>query len=165
VTDLDQQIRSKLDHVTDAQDSRRDMLAAAIRAVLELPPMRTAVPDTASAAIQAGYNQALADVRVEIADRLGIQPPPDGADWAAERHSGAAMGAVVEHVERQVRPGLREPGLCPSTYPGARPPNEYRCSRDTGHPGPHEACVVGGQVVRRWIEDEHGAVALLEQTP
>lgn len=89
---LDQQIRQALDDMTGA-DCDGDTLALALRAVLDLPPMRDAVPSLKHMA--AGYNQALADVRVEIADRLGIQPPAEGATWAAERHSGADLGAVV----------------------------------------------------------------------
>lgn len=99
MTDLDQQIRAEL-----SSAGWRD-LADAIRAVLDLPPMRTAgtgVRDQRDQRAQtaewlaAGYNQALADVRVEIADRLGIQPPQDGADWRSPADLGPARGMPGE---------------------------------------------------------------------
>lgn len=114
MTDLDQRIRAYLadPHASvgrignPVQAAAVDRLADAIRAVLDLPPITSAAlpPSPIAACTANGYNQALADVRVEIADRLGIQPPAEAADYALERDSGAALGAVVRHVEGQDRP-------------------------------------------------------------
>ncbi len=141
MTDLDQQIRAWIDTYRNAYrdgDSRR--LAHAIRAVLDLPPMKaagTGVRDQRSQTAEwmaAGYNQALADVRVEIADRLGIAAPA-GTDWSTDTRSPAptpdkpptaTLGASTGHPCGDVLIG------------------EIVCILTPGHAGDHHADTAAG---------------------
>ncbi len=177
---LDQQIRAWIDTYRNAYrdgDSRR--LAHAIRAVLDLPPMATPGPvrDQRSQTAEwmaAGYNQALADVRVEIADRLGIAAPTD-TDWSTDARSPAPTpdkpptATLEASTGHPCDAGLPEPAapeeaLCPATHPSARPPARYTCTQTGGHAGPHLATGIGGRSVLAEWTDPCGDVLIGEIT-